>query len=188
MPYIARTDGGQDILQWREGQLSDLAPDDQPNWRQVVEVYNPTNPIGQIRGTPSFTVSANGSTVAMTWAPFDMPTWWAAYKLKAYADQIAAEKMAAGLSLPNGVKLGTTDSSLLRLLFGFVAGQAGMISAPVDALATSGWLSLQASDFAGAFGAIWQRGVAIYAAWKAVYDAIDAGSITTQAQIDAYSW
>jgi hypothetical protein len=191
MPYLAQvsgTTGNYSISVFQEGSLSSIAPSQQANWRQVVEQYNPSDPVAQIRGTPTFSVSSDGSTVTMIWNPLQMPSFWAVYQLKQYAYNKAQGLFASGVILPNGVSVATSDHAILQIVMGALAAQLGIVSGSVPAPTSTGWATLASSDLTNLFGGIFQRGVAILNAWQAISAAIDAGSITTQAQIDAYAW
>jgi hypothetical protein len=185
MSYIARTNGGRTVLEFRQGTLDLIPLEDRENWRVVTENRPGVDNWTQVITVPQEpVVSEDGSTVSMGWYVAAPPVVWNRMRLKDYADAAATRKINAGMSLPNGDAINTNDHSLLMLVISLLALQGGSITPPLEVPTISGWTQMDLGAIQGVFGFIAYKGRAIYAAWKSVYDQIDAGTITTSTEID----
>lgn len=112
--------------------------------------------------------------------------------LKAYLRAYAADKRYAvetgGTRLPNGLAVATdrvTQNALDRTIN---ALERGFASEPVQWKGATGWIPLTKTDLLGLAAAMTAHVQEAYAAEKTVSDGIEAGTITTTAQIEAAGW
>lgn len=183
MPYIARTDGGQSVLELRQGVLTDIADADRSNWRTVTENRPNVDNLTQVLST--FTLSVQNGYVSMDWQVTSPPDVWNKARLKEYATQRSWQKRVAGLTLPNGVRVDTSADSLTMIQGAVQSLERGYISEPVAFCALSGPVQATLADLKGVWAAIAAFTEASFAARSACFAAIDAGTITTSAQVDA---
>lgn len=192
MPYLAKvsnTSGAWTVIELRfvPNGLQDLCIAEQASWRLVVNNHPTVDNTTQVVTTPQdLAVSADGATVTMNWNVESTPVVWTKMRLKDYVVQQSTAKANGGLMLPNGVQLATTSDQAGLIIDAIESLERGWISEPVLFQTLNGeWASLGLNDFKAIGSAIAQFKQGIYVARKAVYDAIDAGVITTSAQVDA---
>lgn len=183
MPYIARTDGGQSVLEVREGVLSDIADAERSNWLTVTENRPNIDNLTQVLST--FTYSVQNGYVSMDWQVTTPPVLFNKDKLKKYAANRSWRKREAGLTLPNGVRVDTSADSLTMIIGAVQSLERGYISEPVSFCALSGPVQATLDDLKAVWAAIAAYTEASFAARLACFAAIDAGTITTSAQVDA---
>lgn len=192
MPYIAQvsnTSGTWQAIELRfvPNGLNDLGQTEQANWRPVNDARPLVDNTTQVVTTPQdLLVSGDGATVTMNWNVQATPALWTKMRLKDYAVQRSTAKANGGLMLPNGVQVATTGDQAGLIVDAIESLERGWLTEPVLFQALNGeWVNLTLSDFKACGAAIAQFKQAIYVNRKAIYDAIDAGTITTSAQIDA---
>jgi len=191
MPYIANVSNASGTwraieLRFVPNGLSDLGAAEQAAWRLVNDTRPSVDNTTQVVTTPQdLVVSSDGSSVSMSWNIENTPSLWTKMRLKDYAVARSTAKANGGLMLPNGVQVATTGEQAGLIIDAIESLERGWLSEPVLFQALNGeWVSLTLNDFKGCGAAIAQFKQAIYTARKAVYDAIDAGTITTSAQVD----
>ena len=187
MGYIAQTNGGQTVLELREGVLADIAPADMANWRQVQEVWPVVDNVTTVITIPADpVVSQDGSTVTMTWQTQQPPALWNRMRLKDYALQRSMAKADGGMLLPNGVELATSSGQAGLIVDAIEAIERGWAVEPYRIQALNGaWVSLTKDDLLACGQALTRFRLENYASREACEIAIDAGTITSGAQVDA---
>lgn len=192
MPYIAKVSNASGSWQAVEirfvpNGLSDLGTDEQADWRLVIDSRPAVDNTTQVVTTPQdLIVSNTGASVTMPWNVETTPVLWTKMRLKDYALQRSTAKANGGLMLPNGVQVATTGDQAGLIVDAIESLERGWLTEPVLFQALNGeWVSLTLNDFKTCGAAIAQFKQAVYVSRKAVYDAIDAGAITTSAQVDA---
>jgi hypothetical protein len=180
MPYIARTDGGLTVIEIRQGSLADIAEVERANWRDVQEV----RPSG--RG-PALTVNGDGSQVNLVWPGGSADSAWQAMELKAYAAEVRWQRASGGLTLPNGVRVDTSDASQDKITAALLILERGWVSS-ISFKAVSGWATLDLAAMTGIAQAVAAYVQACFAAEKECLDAIAAGAVKSRAEVDGWDW
>ena len=190
MPYIAKVSNASGVwqvidLRFVPTGLADLGSNEKADWRIVNDARPAVDNWTQAVTTPQeLVVSDDGTTVTQAWNVETTPVLWSKMRLKDYALQASTAKANGGLMLPNGVQVATTGEQAGLIIDAIEALERGWISEPVLFQALNGeWVSLTLGDFKAAGAVIAQFKQAVYVLRKAVYDAIDAGTITSSAQV-----
>ena len=179
MPYIARTNGGTEILEFRSGTLADLPEIERADWRVVQEV-----PAAR---RPGFSVSQDGSMVVMEWQGGSPSAAWTAFELRLYAAEARWNKTQGGLTLPNGVKIDTSDSSQAKITQALLMLQQGWVQT-VEWKAVTGWVTLDEAAMTGIAQAVAAHVQACFSAERELLEAIALGAVTSRAGVDAWPW
>jgi hypothetical protein len=187
MTYIARTDGGQEVLELRQGVLTDIPAAARDNWRTVVEILPTLDNFSQIRTVPAFTVSGDGATVSMTWQSVDLPDAWLRMRLKEYAANVRWQRQQLPLTLPDGTVVDATEASKAKIDQTLTVLEKGWVVS-LDFKADSGWITVDLAGMTAVAQVLVAREQAQFTAEKAVDAAIDAGTVTTTTQIDGWDW
>ena len=187
MTYIARTDGGQSVLDIRRGVLADIPEADRSNWRSAFEVRPSFDGLKQQLAGPSLTVNGDGSQVNIVWSVVTADAAWARMRLREYAAQLRYQREIAGVTLPNGVRIATDRDSQAKIQQAHTVLEKGWVTA-LDWKADSGWVSLDLASMTGIAQAVLAHVQSCFAAEKAVIAAIDAGTVTTGADVTAWAW
>lgn len=180
MAYIARTDGGQSVKEIRQGSLADIPEDDRANWRIVIE----DRPSG--RG-PGADINGDGSQVNLRWPGLAPHPAWVKMELRAYAAEARWRKTQGGLTLPNGVRVDTSDASQAKITQALLMLQQGWVPS-IEFKAVTGWVTLDEAAMTGIAQAVAAYVQGCFAAEKALLEAMAAGSVTTRAQVDGWAW
>ena len=107
--------------------------------------------------------------------------------LKAYA---AARRYAietGGITL-NGLAIPTDRETQSKLSGAVLAFQAGALSGAIDWKTSAGWVQLDQAAVTGLASAVAAHVQRSFSTEKTVSEAVDAGTITTAAEIDAANW
>lgn len=186
MGYIAKTNGGADVLELRVGALADVPAADQGNWRTVVEVGDlAADPFTEVRYISAIAVAE--PNVAMTWAKVAAPAPYARMRLKDYAASVRWQKTQRGLTLPSGIALDTSEASKAKIDQALSVLEKGWVGA-INWKTKGGWVALDLAAMTAIAQAVVGFEQACFDAEKAVHEAIDAGTITSKAEVDAYAW
>lgn len=187
MPYIARTNGGQTVMEIRQGVLADIPEADRGNWRNAVEVRPTIDGIKQTHTGPTLTVNGDGSQVNIVWGVATADPAWVRMRLRDYAAQVRFQKEVGGLVLPNGVKVDTDRDSQAKVQQAHSLLEKGWV-ASIDWKADSGWVTLDLAVMTGIAQAVAAHVQGCFSAEKAVIEAIEAGAVTTSAEVAAWPW
>jgi hypothetical protein len=187
MGYIARTDGGQSVLELRQGVLTDIPAAARGNWRAVTEVTPAIDNFSQIRTVPAFAVSADGTLVSMTWQSVNLPTVWLQMRLKDYTANLRWQKQQLPMTLPDGTIIDATEASKTKIDQALRVLEKGW-TASIDFKAENGWITVDLAALTTVAQALVSREQALFTTEKAIEAAIDAGSVTTTAGVDGWSW
>lgn len=184
MPYIAKV-SGSDVVELRVGLLSDIPANDVVNWRTVVEVGPQNDRVCEIRKIASITLVE--PNVEMVWTVERLPEAWCRMRLKEYAGN-KRWQVETGGTLVGDVPVATDDAAQRKISELRRRAEASEISLPFEFKSQNGWISLGLAAIQGVDQAVSAHVQASYATEKAVSDAIDAGTVTTTADIDGYAW
>lgn len=185
MGYIAKVSGA-DVVELRIGSLADIPEADRANWRNVLETGTTnTDPFTEVKYIDTLTLSE--PTVHLVWAKNILPAAWIKMRLKEYVAQKRWQHSQGGLALPDGTVIDTTDASKSKINQTLGVLERGWISS-VDWKAKTGKLTLDLAALTAIAQAVAGFEQACFAAEFAICDAIEAGTITTKAEIDGYSW
>lgn len=185
MSYIANV-SGSDVVELRVGTLIDIPEVDRDNWRAVIETGDiATDPMAEVKVISALTLAE--PNVQMVWTKTVLPPAYVKMRLKDYAAQKRWQHSQSGLTLPNGVVIDTTDASKSKINQTFGVLERGWI-ATVDWKAKTGKVTLDLAGITAIAQAVAAFEQACFAAEFAIIDAVDAGTITTKADIDGYAW
>ena len=185
-PYIARTNGGDTVLELRQGKLEDILEAERGNWRTVMESVSVYDGLTQQRTFPQFTASGD-NVVVMTYLAETGPQVWNRMRLKDYAAQKRWQLTQAGLTLPNGIKIATSDASQGRITAALLILEREWVPS-IRWKADTGWIDVDLATMTLIAQAVSAYVQACFAVEADVHAAIDAGEITTGAEVDAYAW
>lgn len=184
--YIAQVTGTAPtftVAQIMQGAISQ-APAGQSGWVPVNVTYPTIDNVTQIYTTPTWTVASDGSSVNLTFVVENLPQAWAQMGLINFATTQSQALAYGGLTLPNGVQLATTDDKIGALYDVIVALQNGWAASPFTVQTANGaFVDLALSDLQAAAAAIAQFRQSNYTKRKACIAAIQAGTITSSAQV-----
>jgi len=107
--------------------------------------------------------------------------------LKAYAAQVRYNKETGGMTVM-GATIPTDRETQSKLSGAVLAFQTGALTGSIDWKSSSGWLTLDQAAVTGIATPVAAHVQAAFSAEKAVSEAIDAGTITTRADVDAANW
>lgn len=142
-------------------------------------------PIGEVHGATVGWESDDYRLIEVADPEPDPPT---VGELKAYA---AAKRWAVetgGIVLPGGVQVTTDDASQRKIAELRRRAEAAEITLPFGFKAASGWVDLDLATIQAVDIAVAAHVQASYATERSVSTAIDAGTITTLAAVDAAAW
>jgi hypothetical protein len=191
MPYIAKVSDASGSWQVTElrlatNGLNDVGQAERAEWRLVIDNRPVVDNYTQVLIPQTLNVNEDGSEATIIWQAVDTPAAWGKMRLRDYALQCSTTKANAGLMLPNGIQLSTTGEQTGMVVAAIVALERGWLTEPLLFQALNGeWVTLSLSALQAAGAAIAQFRQGIYQTRKAVYDAIDAGTIVSTAQVDA---
>lgn len=188
MGYIAKTNGGQSVLEVRTGVLADIPEAERGNWRACVEVRPSTNRVTDAPSmVPTLTVNGDGSQVNIVWPAQALPSPWAAMKLKEHVAATRWTKSQLPLVLPNGVEVDGSEASKVKVQQVLDVLSRGW-AATVDFKASNGWVALDLAGITAVAQALVAREQALFTTEKQICEGIDTGTITTVADVNAYPW
>lgn len=187
MAYIAKTNGGNTVIEVRQGTLLDIASADRDNWRNVLQ-FNPSiDNFSEVRTTVSFEVSENGSAVHMTWNVETLDPLLIKMKLKEHAASVRWQKQNGGISLPDGTKILTDEASQTKIHQVYSILKEGWVET-VNFKTPSGWVELDLTAITGIAQLTFSHIQNCFNAEKAIIEAIENGTVTTPSQIDNWNW
>lgn len=178
MPYIVRTDGAGKVEEIRPGTAADI-PEGEANWWLASEVH----PSG--RG-PTASIRQDGS-VDLVWPGGNVEPAWQAMELRQYAAEVRWRKTQGGLTLPNGVRIDTSDASQDKITQTLLILERGW-QETIGFKAATGFVTLDLAAMTGIAQAVAAHVQACFAAEKECLDAIAAGTVTTRADVDGWPW
>jgi hypothetical protein len=185
MSYIARvtgTPGNYTVVDFMEASLSDVSTGQ--GWVPVTQTWPTVDNNTQVQAVAVLTPAANGQSVSWTLNVYPENPLVAKENLRQYAVSQSIAKANGGVKLPSGAKLGTDPATSGEIVDAIEAIERGWASEPYTIQTLNGaWVSLSKADLLAAGGAITQFRLANYSARKACLDAINAGTITTSAQV-----
>lgn len=184
--YIAKTNGatsGEPLIV-RRGQLEDIAVADRDNWRVVNEPGVVLGP-GEMRTVPTCQIEEDGS-VTLVWGKAARPDYWVDMTLREKAAEKRWRVMTEGTTF-NGMMLDTTDGSLVKIIGALKALEDGVFTS-VRWKTKGGWVNLDLTAMRAVHQTVSQFIQDCYDAEEAVVAAIEAGTITTEQQVEDYSW
>lgn len=184
MAYIAKTNGGQTVLELREGVLSDIDEADRANWRSVSEVQQTVDGIATQRGPMQITVNGDGSQVNLIHTSVAHDPAWRRLALKKRAAHRRWQVETGGIVV-NGLAVPTDDRA--KLLIQGAAQTVGDAETKTFVIGTSK-LSMTGLEFQALWAAIVGHVQACFDAQGSLLDAIDADTVTLEAEIDAWPW
>lgn len=185
MAYIAKV-SGSDVVELRVGVLSDIAAADQGNWRPVVETGHQTaDPYAEVRYISALNV--NGSDVQMVWGKVALPEPYVRMRLKEYAAAVRWAKTQGGVTLPGGMVIDTSEASKTKIDQALALLEKGW-AMTLNWKTRNNWLTLDLATMTAIAQAVAAHEQACFDAEQAVTSAIDAGTVSTKAGVDAYPW
>lgn len=187
MPYIARTDGGLTVLEMRQGVITDIPEAERTAWRPVSEIRPYINQPTQIWTSQDLVVSADGALVSLVWQVADLPAPLVRMRIKEYAASVRWGKQQQLLTLPNGTTIDASEASKNKIQQALTVLEKGWATT-LDFKADSGWIVVDLAGLTAVAQALVAREQALFTTEKAVAAAIDAGTITTTAQVDGWAW
>ena len=171
------------VAQFMQGSTAQ-APAGQTGWVPVNMTWSTLDNVTQIQTSPVWTVAADGSCVNLSFNVETLPPAWAQMGLINFATQQSEALAYGGLTLPNGIQLATTDDKISALNNLITALQNGWATSPFTFQTANGtFVALALPDLQSAAAAITQFRQANYIKRQACIAAIQAGSITTSAQV-----
>lgn len=184
--YIAQITGSAPnftVAQIMQGTM-DQVPAGQSGWVLVNLTYPTLDNVTQIMTGPTWTIASDGSSVNLTFNIENLPTAWAQMGLINFATTQSQILAYGGLTLPNGLQLATTDDKI-GILYDILRGiQDGLMSSPYTVQTVSGaFIDLDVSMLQAAVSAIAEFRQSNYTKRKACIAAIQAGAITSSAQV-----
>jgi len=185
--YIAQVTGAPGnyiVAQIMEGTLAQI-PIGQTGWVNVNQTWPVIDNITQIMTIPILTVAMDGLSVNWTLAVENLPKAWANMCLTNYVISLAQSIQTQPVTLSSGVKIATDSISLSLILGAIIELQSGAIQGPIEFIAINGPQSWQLVDFQMAAVAIGEASKTIQAALTTCLAGIQAGTITSSAQIIA---
>lgn len=186
---IARTNGATSgtPIEIRRGVLEDIAEADRSNWVDCnVIPPNISNPESTITTHQEAEIQPDGS-VNVWYVTATIPSYFLVDNLLRYAAEKRWKNMQKGLVL-NGVKVDTSDSSFTKLGGAIRELEKGTFTSVRWKTAGGEKVELGLAELEAIHSAIAVFVQANYDAEFDVIDQIQAGTITTRAQIDAYAW
>ena len=125
------------------------------------------------------------AAIRAEWAANEAKQPSAAVKLKAHAATRRWEKEQGGITLPGNVKVATDTPAQVKIAELRRRVAAREVAVPFSFKAASGWTDLTENAIIAVDKAVAAHIQACYATERQISDAIDAGTITTTAEIDA---
>ncbi len=197
MPYIAKTNGGSEVLEIRIGALTDIDEADRDNWRLVTETRDQLNSIAQIFGAPTFVVDNDGVVFLHTPA-VNLPsvlvdcftaraTTVEKRKLTTYAADLRWKKQQSPLTLPNGAVIDASEASKAKIAQALTVLEKEWAET-INFKAMNEWIVVDLAGLTMVAQALVQREQALFDAEKAIAENIESGDITTIAQINNFAW
>lgn len=186
MAYIAKTNGGATVLEMRTGVLSDIAEADRANWRTVSDV-----PPSYDRLTQSLAIAdviVLNDAVSIQYSVMSVPEPLRKLRLRDYAASVRWQKTQAGVTLPNGVHIKTDETSKSKIDQALAMLEKGWVASIRWKVGPGEYVDLDLAAMTGIAQGVAAYEQACFAAEYAIALDIASGTITTQAQIDAYAW
>lgn len=185
MNYIARTNGGDTVLELRVGTLASVPKIDRRNWRRVVERRATLEP-GQTWGSPAV-IYENG-LVVMVYDAVDVtpPAGELIKSLLAFTANLRWEKQQSPLHLPNGVVIDAAESSKAKIDQALTVLEKGWTTS-IDFKAVNGWIIVDLAMMTFVAQAMVAREQALFTAEKVIAIEIENGSINTFDEIRNWS-
>jgi hypothetical protein len=186
--YIARTNGGQDVLEIREGVLTDIAGGEQKKWRVVYEKPRRIqfkDPEPRIPVSPQFKVI--DGRVTMVWCSDNAPQVWIKFNLKKRAAALRWQLQQSPLLLSDGTLIDATESSKAKIDQALTVLEKGWTN-KIDFKAQNGWIVVNLAKLTALAQRMVSREQALFSAEKDLADAIDGGIITTTDEVDNWPW
>ncbi len=186
MPYIARTNGGDKVLELRVGTLDSVPKLDRRNWRRVTEKRAELSP-GQTWGAPS--VIYDGGLVVMLYDPVNVapPGGELVSKLLAYTANLRWEKQQSPLHLPNGMIIDAAESSKAKIDQALTVLEKGWTTS-IDFKGMNGWITVDLAMMTFVAQAMVAREQALFSAEKIVAEQIEGGVLKTFEDINNWAW
>lgn len=105
--------------------------------------------------------------------------------LIAYAAAKRWAKETGGITLPNEVEVATDTVAQTKIAAAKTAFDNGTITGSIEFKAVNGWFTVDAATMTQVYAAVVAHVQGCYVQEKAAVDGINAGTITTTAQVDA---
>lgn len=186
MSYIAKTNGGNTVLELRVGTLSDIPEDDRANWRVAYESFPNVNRMFYNVTGPVISVNGDGSQVNIQWQSEEKPEAMKRLHLKEHAAQVRWHKQQAGITL-NGMKIKTDDESLAKIHQVFSILEKEWVPSVVFKTG-NGFVELDLAGITAVSQAAMTHIQSCFVKEKEIIEAIEAGTVTTTSQIDGWEW
>ena len=190
MPLIARTDGALsgEPIELRDGVLTDIPDTDRVNWRVVDESAAPpiTDRFAQVKTTPLYTIQGDGS-VAQTWAVASYPAAYQKKLLKDYVRGVRKRHLQAGLRVQD-YPIRADRDKLLDMLLAMTTLQIGPIDQIEWKFDNGEFVTLDFTQMQALYRKVAKFVQDAFKVEKQLRAAIDAGTVTTQSQIDNAPW
>lgn len=187
MAYIAKTNGGNTIIEIKTGSLSDILEEDRSNWRLVIPSQTNFDSFSQVKTTSYFTVSEDGSVVNMNWNIENIPDALLKTKLKDYAASVRWQKQEGGITLENGTRILTDKDSQSKIHQVYSILKDGWTET-INFKTPNGWVELDLASCTSIARAVFNHIQKCFNCNKEIEQAIDSGGITTKTQIDNWDW
>lgn len=188
MNYIARING-REVLELREGVLTDIPVAERADWRAVSETPQPFRSIRSKLppppSEPQFTVVDD--QVRMEWRVENAPPIWVKMRLKKRAAALRYERQQSPLLLPDGTLIDATESSKAKIDQALTVLEKGWATS-IDFKAQNGWLVVDLASLTMVAQYMVFREQALFTAEKDIALAIDAGTVTTNEGVDNWPW
>lgn len=185
MAYIAKVSGA-DVVELRVGVLTDIPEADRVNWRSVIESLPLFDRATQAVDVGSIDVI--NDTVVMTYTIKTVPAVLAKMRLRDQAAAARWKRTQSGVTLPSGVRIKTDETSKAKIDQALAMLEKGWTSAINWKVGTNEYATLDLAAMTGVAQAVAAYEQACFETEKSIIAEIEAGTITTVAQIDGYAW
>ena len=187
MAEIGKTNGGQTVLELRNGVIKDILTADQKNWRVVIENMGALDGYTEKRIDATYTVKGDGSAIDKVWKIIPLPEVEAKLKLKDRAAEIRWLRGNQGAKLADGTIIKTDVVSRANVIGAYLALDEGWVTT-LPWKSKTGWMDLDLAAMTVVAKTVSAYVEALFTAEKDISDQIEAGTITTSSEIDSYSW
>ena len=125
------------------------------------------------------------AAIRAEWAANEAKAPTASAKLKAHAAMRRWEREQGGITLPGNIMVATDTAAQVKIAELRRRVAAGEVAVPFSFKAASGWVDLSEATIIAVDQAVAVHIQDCYATERQISDAIDAGTVTTTAEIDA---
>lgn len=186
MPYIAKTDGGNFVLDFRVGHLSDIPVADQPNWRLVIDQPPVCDRLTHTLVRSDLIVL--NDEVQIQYSLIALPDAIRKANLKEHAASLRWSKSQSGTTLPNGIFIRTDENTKIKLDQVIAMFDKGWITEVRWKFGPNQYMTLDLAAVTGIAQVVAAFEQACFAVEEQIVVDIMNGVITSKAEIDGYAW